>query len=207
MTKINKIRFFVVATVCGIIILVISALPLRANWSARFVERGDGYLADKKYLSAIVEYKKAKALKNDQTVLDRLDLAQSAENDVFVLLQFYRQQNNTAQLNLFNRANAVPDSSYNLISLAKTLIEQNEPQLAIVATKTAIEMDKDYRDAWLYNGIANIKVAQLAEIRSDVAEKYLSDAKTSLTRAHEIDPTYEPTQQYLNQLWKQFPKN
>lgn len=64
----------------------------------------------------------------------------------------------------------------------------------------ATEMDGEYRDAWLYLGIANLKAAQNLEIKTDDKAQYLSRAKDSLARAISIDPNYDKTIEYVREL-------
>ena len=175
--------------------------PLRQSWAKDFTNHGDSYLAEKKYVSATVEYKKAQTLDSDnKEIADRLALAGEAQNNVLKLEEFYRQSNNIAQLDLFNKARSVPESSYDLVALSKTLLESNEPQLAAEAAKTATEMDKEYRDAWLYLGISNLNTARQVELKSEAANNYLVQAKESFKQAKSLDPSHAATNDFLKQL-------
>lgn len=194
----------IIAIACGSVMLFLSVIaltrPLRANLAKDFSERGDQYLAQKKYISAIVEYRKAEALLPDKEISERIALAKEAETDVSKLENYYRQNNDIVQIDLLNKTNSVPDTSYDLVALSKKLLEKNEPQLAAKAAETATEMDKEYRDAWLYLGISNLQIARQVEMSSGNSDQYLARAKESLERARLLDPSYEPTNQYLKQL-------
>lgn len=194
----------IVAVACGGTMLFLATIaltrPLRANWAKKFSERGDQYLAQKKYVSAIVEYKKADALLPSRETSDRIVLAKDAEVDVSKLENYYRENNNIVQMDLLNKSKSVPDTSYDLVALSKNLLEKNEPQLAAKAAETATEMDKDYRDAWLYLGISNFLIAKQVEMSNGSSNQYLTRAKASLEQAKLLDPSYAATNDYLKQL-------
>lgn len=194
----------VVAIACGSVMLFLAIValtrPLRADWAKDFTKRGDQYLAEKKYISAIVEYRKAEALLPGHETSDRIALANDSQTDVSKLENYYRENNNIVQMDLLNKSKSVPETSYDLVALSKNLLEKNEPQLAAKAAETATEMDKDYRDAWLYLGISNFLIAKQVEMSSGNSNQYLAQAKESLEHARLLDPSYEPTIQYLSQL-------
>lgn len=174
--------------------------PVRAGWSNDFIVRGDNYLSQKKYISAIVEYKKAQTISDNLEVQKRLETTRLAEGDVTKLEGFYREQNNIKQMELLNQVRAVPDSCYDLVALSKSLIEQGEPQLAIIAAQSATEMNKEYRDAWLYLGISNLETAKNVELSAENQKNYLNRAKTALTQAKTLDPTYAITNDFLKSI-------
>jgi hypothetical protein len=89
----KPIMGIIVAVACGGAMLFLATIaltrPLRANWAKDFSKRGDQYLAQKKYISAVVEYKKANALLPSQETSDRIALAKDAEVDVLKLENYY----------------------------------------------------------------------------------------------------------------------
>jgi len=194
----------VIAITCGSVMLILTIFaftrPLRTNWAKDFSKNGDQYLAQKKYISAIVEYKKAEILLPSQQISDRIALAKDSQIDVSKLENYYRENNDIVQLDIINKTKSVPDTSYDLVTLSKNLLEKNEPQLAAKAAETATEMDKEYRDAWLYLGISNFAIAKQVEMSHQNSNQYLTQAKDSLKKAKLLDPSYEPTNQYLSQL-------
>lgn len=194
----------IVAIIVGVTMLLLAVFlattPLRTGFSKKFISRGDEFLNNKKYVSAIVEYKKADYLAKNTEVEQKIDLANEAQKDVDALENFYRQNNNIGQQEIYNQVRAVPDSSYDMVVLAKSLIEQNEPQLAIEAARTATEMDKEYRDAWLYLGIGNLAVAKQVELSGDAATLYIENGKQALSRAKQLDPSYAVTNDLLKQI-------
>ena len=194
----------IVAILCGSImfILAIFALtrPLRTNWAKDFSKNGDQYLSQKKYISAIVEYKKSEILLPSKQISDRIALAKAAQTDVSNLENYYRENNDIVQLDIINKTKSVPDTSYDLVALSKNLLEKNEPQLAAKAAETATEMDKAYRDAWLYLGISNLAIAKQVEMSSESSNQYLAQAKDSLEQAKLLDPSYAVTNDFLKQF-------
>lgn len=204
-TKLKKPTLgIIVAIVCGATMLLLAVFlatsPLRASWSKKFISRGDNYLNQKKYVSAIVEYKKAEFLAPSANISQQIAFARESQTDVNKLENFYRENNNISQLEIYNQVRAVPDSSYDMVELSKKLIEQNEPQLAIEAAKTATEMDKEYRDAWLYLGISNLAVAKQVELSGNNSQIYLDKGKVALQKAKLLDPSYAATDDLLKQL-------
>ena len=203
-TKKKPIFGITIAIICGTTMLLLAVFlatnPLRSSFSKKFISRGDEFLNNKKYVSAIVEYKKADYLAQNTDIEKKIDLANEAQKDVEALENFYRQNNNIGQQEIYNQVRAVPDSSYDMVVLAKSLIEQNEPQLAIEAARTATEMDKEYRDAWLYLGISNLAVVKEVELSGNNYQGYLDKGKQALTRAKQLDPSYAATNDILKQL-------
>ena len=193
-----------IAIICGTIMLIstvhLLTTPLRSRWAKQFSARGDNFLNQKKYLSAIVEYKKADLLLPGNATKQKITLARSAGKDVFLMENFYRQNNNIIQMELINQVRSVPDCGYDMVALSRTLIEQNEPQLAVEAAKTATEMDKEYRDAWLYLGISNLAVAKQTELAGNAYQIYLNNGKNALEHAKALDPSYTATSDLLKQL-------
>lgn len=190
-----------------LIILLIAILaiyfltkPLRISSANHYIESGDRYLLQKAYLKADLEYQKALTLNNNQDAIERKSLVSKAMQNVSSLNDFYINKNATAELNLLNEASAVPKTESDAVKESKKLIEQKEYQLAIIPAKTAIEMDRNYRDSWLYLGIANLKCAEYLELRSEVKSQYLSSAKDALDTALRLDPEYQPTKDYLKEL-------
>jgi tetratricopeptide (TPR) repeat protein len=193
-----------IAIICGVVMLFgavfLATNPLRASFSKQFITRGDDFLNQKKYVSAIVEYKKADFIAPSGDIKQKISFARESETDVYQLENFYRQNNNIGQQEVYNQVRAVPDSSYDMVTLSKTLIEQNEPQLAIEAARTATEMDKEYRDAWLYLGISNLAVAKQVELSGNNSQTYLDRGKQALQKAKLLDPSYAATNDILKQL-------
>jgi hypothetical protein len=72
--------------------------------------------------------------------------------------------------------------------------------LAIIPAKTALEMDDRYRDAWLYLGIANLKTAQLSELKPEAQNQYLVEAKKSFNKVLELDPENTTAKELLSKI-------
>lgn len=176
--------------------------PICASFSEKYIARGDNFLMQKKYLSADLEYEKAFSLIQNQKAIDRRELTKKCARNILEMKDLLSEKNNIALLNLFAEANTVPKVESEAVKKSKELIEKNEYQLAIIPALTAIEMDQNYRDAWLYLGIANLKSAQYLELKQDDRDYYLSNAKNALNKAKEIDPQYIPIQNYLDMAGK-----
>jgi|GEM_PF-746870 len=177
--------------------------PIKRHWANNYVKRGDGYLLQKKYLTADLQYQKALFLdKNNTTAKTEQKLADNAMSDVMVLESFYRQNNSAAESDNFNLIKTKPATAELATAQAKGLIEKEEYQLAIYPAETATKLDKTYRDGWLYLGIANLRVAQNVEMTKIIRQGYLNNAKTALNRASSIDSAYQPTKDYLDLLSK-----
>ena len=206
MSKANKkpIVGTIIAVMSGTVMFLgaiyLLTVPLRASFSKKFIGRGDDYLNQKEYISAIVEYKKADFIAPSGDISQKMAIARASQTDIYQLENFYRQNNNIGQQEVYNQVRAVPDSSYDMVALSKTLIEQNEPQLAIEAARTATEMDKEYRDAWLYLGISNLAVAKQVELSGNNYQTYLDRGKQALQKAKLLDPSYAATNDLLKQL-------
>lgn len=177
--------------------------PIRKKWANNYIGKGDSYLLQKKYESAVLEYDKALFLYWKNTdAKPRIALAKRASSNVLELEHFYREKEQDSQLGLIKKVRTLPEDETAAVMSAKTMIEQGEFQYAIIFAKNATEMDRGYRDAWLYLGIAYLDAGKILEIDSDAKKIYLDQAKTALTKAKNIDPEYKPTQDYLGELEK-----
>lgn len=194
----NKLLLWFTIICVAFLALFFIIKPICASFSEKYIARGDNYLMQKKYLSADLEYEKAHSLSNNQKAVDRRELTEKCARNILEMKDMLSEKNNIALLNLFSEVNTVPKVESEAVKKSKELIEKNEYQLAIIPALTAIEMDQNYRDAWLYLGIANLKSAQFLELKQDDRDYYLSNAKNALNKAKEIDPQYISTQNYLD---------
>lgn len=192
---------WVILILIGITAFGLITKPVRKMWSKNYLERGNGYLELKKYESAMVEYKKAMFLfwKNDEAKKN-IDLARRATINVLELENFYSQRKIETQIEIMRKSKSLPPTETEAVKLSKELIEKNEFQYAIIFAKDATEMDRSFRDGWLYLGIANLQAAKSLELRQNVRAEYLKEAKLALQRAKNLDPEYAPTNQYLLEL-------
>lgn len=175
--------------------------PLSRSWSERFLEKGDQMLLQKRYLQAEMNYKKSILIdKKNGEAEARLKLVAEGARDILKLKDFFIENNLTIETDFFTKATTIPSRERDAVVTSKELIEQEEYQLAAIPARTAIEMDSNYRDGWLYLGIANLKCAQLLEISNSDRQYYLDKAKSALDRAKEIDAEYKPTLDYLDLL-------
>jgi tetratricopeptide (TPR) repeat protein len=203
----KKTNFFkkdkiLVLVLVGIIILALTSFPIRSALCKKYIESGDKYLYQRKYISAIVEYKKAKFLRDNENVAEKITLTNESQKDILLLEPFMREENDIASLELLAQAKKVRGNAYDSVSYAKSLLEQNEPQVAVVAVNIALEMNKNYRDAWLYLGISHLECAKKIELSADNRQYHIGEAREALDRAKQLDPAYEPTLNFLNEVEK-----
>lgn len=187
---------------CILFLIITTALalitkPLRIKGSDKYVESGDIFLQEMNYLKADLEYQKALFLnsKNDKAK-DRRKVAEEAQTDISKLNKSIVKLSGKKG-ELFKRATAFPKNEKSAVILSKELVGLGEYQLAILPAKTAIEMDQNYRDAWLYIGIASLKCSEICEISASAKSYYKNQAKESLNKALRLDPEFEPTKQFL----------
>lgn len=74
---------------------------------------------------------------------------------------------------------------YELVVSGTRQLNSNEIDMALITLEQAAQKDKNYRDAWLYLGVAYLK-------NSDY-----NSAVKALELAKQIDPIYPPVYQYL----------
>jgi tetratricopeptide (TPR) repeat protein len=187
----------------ALMLMFLLTKPLRTYSANKYIEAGNKYLVDKQYLHADLAYEKALTIfpKNKETIQNKA-LAQEASENVLKLESFYNDNGFRAEEQKLNEATAFPENETEAVKLSKKLIEEGEYQLATIPAQTATEMDSQYRDAWLYLGIANLETAQLVELKTDVQKRYFDKAKEALEKAKNLDPEYAPTKEFLNQLQK-----
>jgi hypothetical protein len=196
------LKWLLISAIIFMILLLISK-PLRKVWSNNYIKSGDEYLLQKKFLSAELEYEKAQNLYSLNTkAKDREILAKNSAEDIRALQPFYEEKNLGLQIENVNLATTVPSSEFEAAKNAKTLIEQSEFQLAILAATTATQMNSKYRDGWLYLAIANMKTAEFTELSKADRAHYVSAAQSAIVNALELDPEYEPTLQYQDEISK-----
>jgi tetratricopeptide (TPR) repeat protein len=197
--------FFKWAIICiiGLLALGLITKPLRKVWSKKYFERGQTYLEQKKFESAILEYNKALFLywKKDEAK-SQIKLARESSVDILKLETFYEERKLETQVRIIRQIKANPEDETSAIKLAKELIEKNEFQYAIISAQKATEIDNKYRDAWLYLGIANLKAGKMLELTENSRKEYDESAEKALLKAKSLDAEYKPTKDYLEELKK-----
>ncbi|MCX6808342.1 MAG: hypothetical protein NTW50_01580 [Candidatus Berkelbacteria bacterium] len=184
-----------------IVTIELMTKPFRAAWSKNYTAAGDQLLIQKKYLSASLEYEKALFLNKDNaTSKNHLALAQAAQKNVMALKDFFQNQKISIETTSVTAANQKFTDAIAATKEAKSLIEKEEYQMAIVPATNATVLDPKNRDCWLYLGIANLRVAQNVELSRENVNKYLDNAKTAFNTAKTLDPNYQPTQDFLKEL-------
>lgn len=189
--------------ILAIIILFFVIKPLRTYSAQKYITEGDNYLANKQYIHADLSYEKALIIfPGSKTAKERKALAADSSKNIALLQNFYKDNNFNSQKDKLDEASAFPVDETEAVKLSKKLIEEKEYQLAIIPAKTATEMGPDYRDAWLYLGIANLKTAELVDLSVDAKASYTQKAKDAFDQAKKIDPESKIVNDYLNSLDK-----
>jgi tetratricopeptide (TPR) repeat protein len=199
----NKAIFWTVLGAILIIALYVALSPARVSGSKKYLVSGDNFLANRKFISAIVEYKKAEFLHGGENISDRINIARDGEKDISKLIPFFTEINDIEALNEITEANKVPANVSEGVKAAKAYIENGRPDLGILAATTVTEMDEGYQDAWTYLGLSNYYMMKDAEISSDSREYYKAQAQEAWEKAMSIDPTNETVQGYLETLKKE----
>ena len=65
------------------------------------------------------------------------------------------------------------------------------------ALKTAIEMEQNYTDAWLYLGIAHLECSNKLELSEENYNYHREEAHTALESAQTLSPENENVIKYL----------
>ena len=166
--------------------------PMRI-FSKRFVEKGDQFLLQKKYVSAGLQYEKALMLNSKyKTAKEHLELANNAQTDVSALLSFYKEKNATEEISKFDLANSFPENENAALTTAKNLIEDGEYQLALIPAETATEMSPNYDTAWKYLQIANLRISQMSELTPEHQNNFAQEAdKIKQTKLSEYNKDSE----------------
>lgn len=192
-----KYAKLILAGLIVIFFLYLVMIPLRVKGANKLLETGDNYLKERKYISAIVAYRKAQFLKNSEEIESRIQIARDSEKDISKLEPFLREINDIPELNEIANANKVPVNEYEGIVQAKKYVADERADLAILTATDVTEMDENYRDAWMYLGIANYHMMSDAEVSAEVREYYKAKARDALERAKSLDETNTDVTKYL----------
>ncbi|MFA7244283.1 MAG: hypothetical protein WC080_03300 [Patescibacteria group bacterium] len=185
-----------------IVILYFALSPARVSGTNKYITSGDDFLKNRKFISALVEYRKAAFLAGSSKANERTIIARESEKDITKLEPFFREINDIDALNDLSEANKVPQNESEAVKDAKAYIENGRPDLAILVATTATEMDENYADAWIYLGLANYYMMKDAEISGESREFYRGKAEESWQKARLAEPTNENVTKYLDELNK-----
>ncbi len=198
--KINlKGRWFIWTVVSVAVLLIIALLCqyFRPTLAQGFIKRGDTLLNQEKYIEALVQFKKADYLINSDEINEKINLTDEAQRDITKLTMLWREKDNIAAQENLKRAKKVYDSEYDSVVLAREFIETEKPQFAIIAVKTAIEMEQNYTDAWLYLGIAHLECSNKLELSEENYNYHREEAHAALETAQTLSPENENVIKYL----------
>jgi len=155
-------------------------------------------LSQGKYIEALVQYKKADYLIDNEEINEKINLTNEAQKDITKLEMVWQEENNIEAQENLKRAKQVFDSEYDSVVLAREFIEADNPQFAIIASKTAIEMEQNYMDAWLYLGIAHLECANRLQLSEVNYNYHREEAKKALEQAEILSPDDEDIKRYLD---------
>lgn len=186
----KKMLIIVALVVVGFFLLVLILTPLR-NWGAKkYINSGDEKLQAGQYLSAEIDYQKAGILTPfDPKIASRISLERDSETDISKLKDFFKETDFRAGLNNFKSVDDLTDP-VELTKLARTFIERNEPQMAVVAARKATGAKADYRDGFLYLAIAYDRAARIGTIRQQSYDDLIQKSQSAYALAKEADPSY-----------------
>lgn len=191
------LKWLLIIAIIFVVLFLITS-PLRGRAAKKYIDSGDEYLAQQKYLSAELEYNKALLLSpGNLEASEHKILADKTSKNI---LEFKSYQNFSIFDSInkeIDTATGFPESQSAAIKLSKKLIEEKKFQLAIIPAKTALEMDKEYRDAWLYLGIANLKISEQVELRPEIKSGYVNAAKEAFNKTLELDFDNQTAKSYL----------
>ena len=194
---------WLIIVLIGVILLGLITKPVRKVWSNNYCKEGDIYLSQKKYESAILQYRKALFLFwGNKEAKSKTSLAEDSSLDVLKLEDFYNEKKIDSQIKLLGEIRTMPEDEVAAVKKVRNLIEKEEYQYAIIIAKTAVQMDGNYRDGWLYLGIANFMTAKMTEIGHNARNIYLKESRKALEKAKSLDPEYTPTRNYIVELDK-----
>lgn len=178
--------------------LSLISFPFRSAWSENYVLQGDHYLNERKYSWAKINYQKAILInKSNKEAKKQFELSRSGSLDIAMLSDFFKLKNNNKEMNLYSRANFVFTKPFDAISVTKSLLEENEPQYAIIAAKKSLELDENFVDGWLYLGIANLKAKDLINIDQKSGAYFKNEAKKCFEKVLSLDPQNSSAKEYL----------
>ncbi len=183
-----------------ILILLVIITALKPPIAISFTKSGDKKLRDEKFVEATVEYKKADFLIDSVEIDAKLKKVNEAQKDILVIEDLIREKNDIERLDLLNQAKSVPINEYESVLIVKKMLEADEPMFALIVANTALEMNRNYKDAWLYHAIAHLETTQKVKLTSENRNFHNTKAKEAFEKAKLLDPNDELIDKYLNQL-------
>lgn len=121
--------------------------PVKKQISERFIKRGETYLSARDYNDAEKEFSKAlKFDKNNQKIVNYIDLTQETKKDLSKGLSFFKKHNPELAKKIHKAQGNFPHAKAAL-ELAIKYLESGDKQLSLVAVNRSLEMDPNYPDA------------------------------------------------------------
>lgn len=195
--KKNGKYFWLLSSVILLLVIFILSIPIRNFFSQNFINNGEKLLDEKKFVSASLEFEKAKILSNKYKPDEKIEKVKKAEQNILILEDDYKKNNDSDELEKIESAKAVPDDEFQGLTKARSMIEAGDYQLALILIKTVIEMDRSYADAWLLFGLANLSGANDEQVSAEGKEVYSTNSNQSFKKVLELDPGNENAKKYL----------
>jgi len=170
-TTLYKITKWVLVVAIILVSLELLTKPLRRHWADNYLDQGDQYLLQKKYLSAELDYQKSLALFDNQTAKDHLDLAKSAETNILALEKFYQEHKISDEIDNINFAKTKRISEYEELQASKALFDKGEYQLALIPLQEIKDPTTPEYKTFLKT--INSSIAEKVEISAVARQKYL----------------------------------
>ncbi len=169
LSSFQKIAKWVLIVAIILVSIELVTKPLRHHWADDYLERGDQYLLQKKYLSAELEYQKSLTLYKTNLAQDRISLANQAQTDVLKLKPLLQAKNVSKALEDFDRATA-KYTHYDALRVGKELYERGELQLALVALEN--DPDKANDEHKSFDKVINKAILARVELSIAAKQKY-----------------------------------
>lgn len=189
--------FWLTASAVLIVILFVVSIPIRNTLSGRFIKNGDAFLSEKKFVSAVLEYNKAKVLSKKFSPDSKIEIVKKAETNLLTIESELITKNAQQDISRISEAKEMPEDEVDAVKKAKKMIEDGFYQQSIILLTTALEMDKLYKDAWVYMGIANLCGANDSQVSKEGRDFYNTKAREAFNKVLELDPGNETAKRYF----------
>ena len=155
-------------TAGGVALLLVLLLATNVAWrvrqkvAQRYLERGDVYLTELEYASAVKEYQSAlHADPSSQIAISQLHLAQIAPVDIAQAVDFFQQHNVQSVLTKLAEAKQPFNSAPAALKEGLTLYSGQQFVYAQYPLQEAVKIDPGFPEAWHYLGLTYQELAKI----------------------------------------------
>ena len=147
MFMLKKLIWLIIILVLAYGFFILIFTPIKKQISKRFISRGETYLSARDYSQAAKEFNKAlKFNRNNQKIIDYIELTQKTKKDLSKGLSFFKKHNTELAKKIQKAQGNFPHAKAAL-ELAINYLESGDKQLALVAVNRYLEMEPNYPDA------------------------------------------------------------